>query len=88
MTKKTIAFIGIKAMPATLGVDAVVEKIVNRFDRTRFDPVVYVSAQDVPADLDYPGVKLVRIRTLPGKYLRATSLYLFAAIHALFAGQL
>lgn len=87
MRKKKIAFIGIKSLPAKAGVDAVVEKIVNRFDRDRFEPVVYVNKAEVPPDLSYPGVRLVRITTLPGKYFRATSLFLFAALHALFRGD-
>lgn len=87
MKKKKIAFIGIKGLPAKAGVDAVVEKIVNRFDRERFEPVVYVSKAEVPDDVTYPGVRLVRITTLPGKYFRATSLFLFAALHALFMGD-
>ncbi|MEZ4620954.1 MAG: glycosyltransferase family 4 protein [Caldilineaceae bacterium] len=33
------------------------------------------------------GVELVRIPTLPGKHLHATSLFLFAALHALFFGN-
>ena len=87
MQKKKIAFIGIKGLPARAGVDAVVEKIVNRFDHERFEPVVYVSKAEVPPDVSYPGVRLVRITTLPGKYFRATSLFLFAALHALFFGD-
>ena len=87
MQKKKIAFIGIKGLPAKAGVDAVVEKIVNRFDRERFEPIVYVSKAEVPPDVAYPGVRLVRITTLPGKYFRATSLFLFAALHALFRGD-
>ena len=87
MRKKKIAFIGIKSLPAKAGVDAVVEKIVNRFDHERFEPVVYVSKSEVPADVAYPGVRLVRVTTLPGKYFRATSLFFFAALHALFRGD-
>ncbi|HEY1409752.1 MAG TPA: hypothetical protein VF434_12475, partial [Promineifilum sp.] len=60
MQKKKIAFIGIKGLPAKAGVDAVVEKIVNRFDHERFEPIVYVSKAEVPPDVAYPGVRLVR----------------------------
>lgn len=87
MKKKRIAYIGIKSLPATMGVDSVVEKIVMGLDHSRLQPVVYVAAQDVPPDAAIPGVELVRIRTIPGKYGKATSLFLFAALHALFRGD-
>jgi glycosyltransferase involved in cell wall biosynthesis len=82
-----IAYIGIKSLPPTAGVDAVVHKIVTRFDQSRFEPIIYVSKKQTPINTQIPGVKLVRIPTLPGKYFYATSLYLFAAIHALFLGD-
>lgn len=87
MKKKRIAFVGIKGIPAKAGVDAVVEKIVNRFDRERFDPVVYCSSREVPQGYEYPGVEIVRVPVIPGKYFGATSLYVFAALHALFLGD-
>lgn len=87
MTKKRIAYIGIKGLPATMGVDSVVEKIVSRIDHTRWQPVVYVDGKLVPETAEVPGVELVRINTLAGKYFRATSLFLFAALHALFRGN-
>jgi glycosyltransferase involved in cell wall biosynthesis len=87
MKKKRIAYIGIKSLPATMGVDSVVEKIVTGLDHSRIQPVVYVREQEVPPEVEIPGVELVRIRTLPGKYLKATSLFLFAALHALFLGN-
>lgn len=87
MKKKRIAYIGIKALPATMGVDSVVEKIVTGIDQTRIQPVVYVRAQEVPESVELPGVELVRISTLPGKYLKATSLFLLSALHALFFGK-
>jgi glycosyltransferase involved in cell wall biosynthesis len=85
--KKRIAYIGIKGVPAKAGVDAVVEKIVTRFDRSRYQPVLYCSKDAVPDGTDYPGVEIVRMSTIPGKYFGATSLYLFSALHALFRGN-
>jgi glycosyltransferase involved in cell wall biosynthesis len=82
-----VAFIGIKALPARLGVDAVVEKIAHRFDHRRFEPIVYVSRREVAAGVAIPGIKLVRIPTLPGKFLHAPLLFLFSAFHALFFGD-
>jgi len=85
--KKKIAFIGIKALPANAGVDTVVEKIVGRLDRTRYEPVVYVNRALVAPETAIPGVRLVRIPTIAGKYLNATLLFLLSALHALFRGD-
>ena len=85
--KKKIAYIGIKALPANAGVDTVVEKIVGRLDRDRYEPVVYVNRALVPAGTTMPGVRLVRIPTLPGKYFNAPLLFLLSALHALFLGN-
>lgn len=82
-----IAFIGIKTLPANQGVDTVVEKIVTRFDHDRFEPTVYVSRALTPDDVAIPGVRLIRVRAIPGKYFHATTLFLFAALHALFFGN-
>lgn len=84
---KKIAYIGIKALPANAGVDTVVEKLVGRLDRSRYEPVVYVNAALVPAGTIMPGVRLVRIRTLPGKFFNAPLLFLLSALHALFLGN-
>ncbi len=84
---KKIAYIGIKALPANAGVDTVVEKLVGRLDRSRYEPVVYVNAALVPAGTTIPGVRLVRIPTLPGKFFNAPLLFLLAALHALFLGN-
>ena len=83
---KKIAYIGIKALPANAGVDTVVEKIATRLDPARYAPVVYVNAALVPEGTEIPGVRLVRIRTLPGKYFNAPLLFLLSALHALFRG--
>lgn len=87
MKKKRVAYIGIKALPATMGVDSVVEKIVTGLDESRYQPVVYVRSEEVPPSVEISNVELIRIRTLPGRYLKATSLFLFAALHALFFGD-
>ncbi|MCB0133139.1 MAG: glycosyltransferase, partial [Caldilineaceae bacterium] len=87
MPRKRIAFVGVKGLPSKAGADRVVEALVTRLDRERFEPVVYCSAAVVPAGTQLPGVRLVRIHALPGKHLHATSLFLFAALHALFLGR-
>lgn len=84
---RKIAYIGIKALPANAGVDTVVEKIVTRVDRTRYQPVVYVNRALVPVDTRIPGVRLVRVPTLPGKFFNAPLLFLLSALHALFFGD-
>ena len=87
MPRKRIAFVGVKGLPSKAGADRVVEALVTRLDRERFEPVVYCSAAVVPAGTQLPGVRLVRIHALPGKHLHATSLFLLAALHALFLGR-
>ncbi|MCA9866321.1 MAG: glycosyltransferase family 4 protein [Anaerolineae bacterium] len=87
MKKKKVAFIGIKALPAKAGVDVVVQKIATSFDHERFEPVVYVSNREVPADTIVPGVRIIRVPSVPGKFTHATVTYLMAALHALFFGN-
>lgn len=84
---KTVAYIGIKGLPSQAGADRVVEAIVTRLHNTEYQPVVYCSNQVVPADTQLPGIKLLRMPVLPGKYLHATSLFFFSAIHALLFGR-
>lgn len=84
---KRIAYLGIKGLPSRAGVDRVVEAIVRGLDKACYQPVVYCSAQVVPPETTLPGIELIRIRALPGKHVHATSLFLFAALHALFLGN-
>lgn len=85
---KRIAYIGIKGLPSQAGVDRVVEAIVTYVDKANYIPVVYCSKRVVSPEVQaqYPGVDLKLMPTLPGKHLHATSLFLIAAIHALFWG--
>lgn len=87
MKKKKIAFIGVKALPAKAGVDAVVQKIATSFDHERFEPTVYVSSREVPKGTVVPGVRIVRVPSVPGKFTHATVAFLMAALHALFFGD-
>jgi glycosyltransferase involved in cell wall biosynthesis len=87
MKKKKVAFIGIKRLPAKAGVDAVVQKIATSFDHERFEPTVYVSSREVPKGTVIPGIRLVRVPTVPGKFTSATVTFLMAALHALFFGD-
>lgn len=63
-----------------------VEAIVERLDKERYQPVVYCSSRVVPEGTNLPGVELIRMPTLPGKHLHALSLFLFSALHALLVG--
>ena len=87
MKKTRIAYIGIKALPATAGVDIIVQRIVTSLDPQRYEPTVYVSNRDVPPDRVIPGVRLVRVPTIPGKFTNATVIFLMATLHALFFGR-
>lgn len=82
-----IAYIGIKGLPAQAGVDRVVESILSHLDRAVYEPTVYVDKDVVPSGTTIPGVRLVRVPTLKGKHSNATSLFLLAALHALFLGN-
>lgn len=48
---------------------------------------MYCSSLVVPKETIIPGVRLHRIWALPGKHFHATTLFLFAALHALFWGD-
>ena len=82
--KKQVAYIGIKGLPSKAGADRVVEGIVCNLNQNVYHPVVYCCARTVPSGTIIPGVELVRIPTVPGKYLHAPLLFLLATIHALF----
>lgn len=83
---KRIAYIGIKGLPSQAGVDRVVEAIVRGIDHEQYRPVVYCGRPFTPADAKIAGVELIRLPVLPGKHLAATSLFLLAALHALWVG--
>lgn len=87
MKKKKVAFIGVKAIPARAGVDAVVQEIATSIDPDRFEATIYVNSQEVPEGTTIPGVRIVRVPSVPGKFTRATVTFLMAALHALFFGD-
>ncbi len=84
---KRIAYIGIKGLPSQAGADRVVEAIVLGIDGKRYQPIVYCSQRVVPEGASIPNGQLIRLPTLPGKHLHATSLFLFSALHALILGN-
>jgi glycosyltransferase involved in cell wall biosynthesis len=87
VTRKRIAFIGIKGLPSKAGADRVVEAIALRMDPGKYESYVYCSGQVVPSGTRLPGIHLIRISAFTGKHLHAASLFLFAALHALIFGR-
>lgn len=81
-----IAYLGIKGLPSKGGAERVVEGIIQRLIG-RYEITVYCNKRYTPKDAQLPGVKLIRIPTLPGKYFQAVSLFAFSAIHALCKGN-
>lgn len=82
-----IAYIGIKGLPANAGADRVVEAIVQGMDKRHRQVAVYCDRREVPKGTRLPNIELIRIPTLPGKHLQATSLFLISALHALALGD-
>jgi glycosyltransferase involved in cell wall biosynthesis len=79
-----IAYLGIKGLPSKAGADRVVEAIVSRLDKEKHELTVYCSSQMVASGTQMPGVRLIRIPVLKGKYLHAIFLFFLSALHALF----
>ena len=86
-TKKRIAYVGIKGLPSQAGADRVVEAIVRNLDKEQYNPTVYCSAALVGKSVQIDGVDLLRIYSLPIKYLGPVTLFLFSALHALLFGR-
>lgn len=81
-----IAYMGIKGLPSKGGAERVVEPIVHALaDRQKL--TVYCNCRYTSPELSIPGVKLVRIPTLPGKHLQPVSLFILSALHAVFKGD-
>lgn len=85
--KKRIAYLGIKGLPSKAGADRVVEAIARGLDSEHYEPVVYCCRRTVDAQTTIPGIELVRLPTIGGKYLHAVTLFLLSALHALFVGR-
>lgn len=81
-----IAFLGIKGLPSKGGAERVVEAIVGRMGGEH-ELTVYCNKRYTPEEAKVPGVKLIRIPTLTGKYLQPVSLLVFSTFHALFRGD-
>jgi glycosyltransferase involved in cell wall biosynthesis len=81
-----IAFIGIKGLPSKGGIERVAEAIINRLAQ-RHDITVYCDQKYTPAGTIVPGVSLIRIPSMPGKFTRPTVFFMLSALHAFFFGH-
>lgn len=82
-----VAMLGMKGIPAKSGADRAVEALAVRLKGHDVEPTVYCGRFYTPADACVPGVRLIRLPSLPGKYFRATSLDVLAALHAVLFGK-
>jgi len=81
-----IAHLGLKGFPARFGADRAAEAVIRRLSG-RHEITVYCSSGYTPADASLPGVRLIRIPGLPGKYTHMTSVDFLAAWHAVLYGN-
>ncbi|MEW6382155.1 MAG: glycosyltransferase family 4 protein [bacterium] len=81
-----IAFMGIKGLPSRGGAERVVEPIVHEL-AGRQKLTVYCNIRYTPQGTNIDGVRLIRIPTLPGKYLQPVSFFILSALHAVFKGD-
>lgn len=82
-----VAHIGIKGVPAKGGAERVVEAIARRMSGLGIVPVVYCDRSYTSSDASIPGVELVRIPTVPGRFTRQTILDSLQALHAVIFGN-
>jgi glycosyltransferase involved in cell wall biosynthesis len=81
-----VAYMGIKGLPSKAGADRVVEAVVQKLAR-KAQLTVYCDRRCTPAQTHIPGVRLICLPTLPGKHLRALSLFVLSTWHALLNGN-
>ena len=81
-----IAYIGAKGLPSKGGAERVVEGIVTQL-RDRHKLTVYCSSRFTPPETVIPGIRLIRVPCLDGKYTHMTTVNLMAAAHALAFGD-
>jgi glycosyltransferase involved in cell wall biosynthesis len=81
-----IAMMGTKGLPSKGGMERTVEAIVMRL-AAKHDFTVYCDSKYAPAGTIIPGVNLIRVPSIPGKYTHSTVLFLLHAFHALFFGD-
>jgi glycosyltransferase involved in cell wall biosynthesis len=81
-----IAYMGTKGLPSKGGMERALEAIVKRL-AGKHDITVYCDSKYTPAGTMIPGVRLIRVSSVPGKYSHPTLLFLLHALHALFLGN-
>jgi len=81
-----IAYLGVKGLPARSGAERTVEAIATRL-ADRHDITIYCSSRYTPPAASVPGIRLVRMPGLRGKYTHMTSVDFMAACHAVLRGD-
>ena len=84
--KTRIAYLGINGLPSKSGTERVIEAIVKRL-ADKYDLTAYCDSDYTPAETQYEGVKLIRIRTFKGRHIKPIILDIFSALHAVFFGN-
>ena len=84
---REVAFLGLKGLPYGGGAESVADGIIRYLDPSCFHATVYCDERLVPRNSELPNTTLVFVPSLPGKYLRATSHFISATIHALLHGN-
>jgi glycosyltransferase involved in cell wall biosynthesis len=78
-----IAYLGSKGLPSKSGTERVVEAVVSRL-AGKHEIMVYCDSRYTPKGTKVDGINLIRIFSIPGKHIQATSLFFLSALHALF----
>lgn len=79
-----IAYLGSKGLPSKSGTERVVEAIVSRL-AGKHEITVYCDSRYTPKGTKVDGINLIRIFSIKGKHIQATSLFFLSALHALFS---
>jgi glycosyltransferase involved in cell wall biosynthesis len=79
-----IAYLGSKGLPSKGGTERVVEAIVSRLSGAH-EITVYCDSRYTPKGTKVDGIHLIRIFTVKGKHIQATSLVILSALHALLS---
>jgi len=80
-----IGIIGIKGLPATKGADSVVESFIPYVIKRGHK--IWIYGDDWGERTKSYNFEPVKIKSLPGKHLRAASLFLFSSLHAVKYGD-
>ncbi len=81
-----IAYLGVKGIPSKSGTERVVEAIITRL-RDRHEITVYCDKRYTPHGTVFEKVNLVLLPTIKGRHLRAITLGILSALHAVLLGK-